>query len=148
MLEASGCPVVHLDFGSLRADEQAETARVLNFVRPHLCAGRAACVTSSAPAEERTQSVPAERIEQFFARIARLVVGERAANRLIVAGGETAGAVVTALGITAAEIARVIDPGVPTLRTICGGELQLALKSGNFGATDFFLKTIRQWEQA
>jgi 3-dehydrotetronate 4-kinase len=70
-------------------------------------------------------------------------------NRLIVAGGETSGAVVGALGVTALEIGPEIDPGVPWTRAIgimaFGGEpLVLALKSGNFGAPDFFTKA---WEK-
>lgn len=61
-------------------------------------------------------------------------------TRLIVAGGETSGAVVNALGIQALTIGPEIDPGVPWTRTFAGSDLALALKSGNFGAPDFFLK--------
>ena len=61
-------------------------------------------------------------------------------TRMIVAGGETSGAVVNGLGVTALEIGPEIDPGVPWTRSIGGTELALALKSGNFGAPDFFLK--------
>jgi uncharacterized protein YgbK (DUF1537 family) len=61
-------------------------------------------------------------------------------RQLIVAGGETAGAVVGALGVGAIEIGPEIDPGVPWTRSVGGEELALALKSGNFGAPDFFLK--------
>ena len=60
-------------------------------------------------------------------------------TRLIVAGGETSGAVVGALGVKALEIGPEIDPGVPWTRAV-GHDLVLALKSGNFGAPDFFLK--------
>ena len=60
-------------------------------------------------------------------------------TRLIVAGGETSGAVVGALGIKALEIGPEIDPGVPWTRAV-GHDLVLALKSGNFGAPDFFAK--------
>ncbi len=61
-------------------------------------------------------------------------------TKLIVAGGETSGAVVGGLGITAIEIGPEIDPGVPWTRSLGGDGLVLALKSGNFGAEDFFLK--------
>ncbi|MDR3222091.1 MAG: hypothetical protein LBU46_08840, partial [Candidatus Accumulibacter sp.] len=65
-------------------------------------------------------------------------------GQLIVAGGETAGAVVKALGVTGLRIGPEIDPGVPwtTALTENTGEqpIALALKSGNFGAPDFFLK--------
>jgi uncharacterized protein YgbK (DUF1537 family) len=59
---------------------------------------------------------------------------------MIVAGGETSGAVVQALGVKALAIGPEIDPGVPWTRTRTGDDLVLALKSGNFGAPDFFLK--------
>ena len=65
-------------------------------------------------------------------------------SRMIVAGGETSGAVVNGLGVTTLEIGPEIDPGVPWTRAIGGRDLVLALKSGNFGAPDFFLKA---WEK-
>jgi 3-dehydrotetronate 4-kinase len=61
-------------------------------------------------------------------------------TRLIVAGGETSGAVVKALSVDALTIGPEIDPGVPWTRSLAGADLALALKSGNFGAPDFFLK--------
>lgn len=65
-------------------------------------------------------------------------------GQLIVAGGETAGAVVKALGVTGLRIGREIDPGVPWTTVLNQGlgsrPLALALKSGNFGTPDFFLK--------
>jgi 3-dehydrotetronate 4-kinase len=84
-------------------------------------------------------------IEGIFAGIARgLVAG--GVRRLVVAGGETAGAVVQALGVTGLRIGRQIDPGVPWTVSLPGslGEptLALALKSGNFGAPDFFLRAF------
>ena len=59
----------------------------------------------------------------------------------MVAGGETSGAVVTALGLDALAIGPEIDPGVPVL-TNREGTLALALKSGNFGSPDFFEKAL------
>jgi 3-dehydrotetronate 4-kinase len=64
-------------------------------------------------------------------------------TRILVAGGETAGAIVTALGVKALEIGPEIDPGVPWTRSLSGPGVALALKSGNFGAPDFFLKAWR-----
>ncbi len=65
-------------------------------------------------------------------------------RRLVVAGGETAGAVVDALGIRWLRIGQQIDPGVPWCRAgLTGGaDLHLALKSGNFGTDDFFTKAF------
>ena len=79
-------------------------------------------------------------LETFFADVAKCVVVS-GVNRLIVAGGETSGAVVEGLGIAAMEIGPEIDPGVPAMRAKPG--LVLALKSGNFGARDFFAKAAR-----
>ena len=82
-------------------------------------------------------------IEQAFGRIAQGLVDELGVGRLIVAGGETAGAVVEALGVKRLRIGSEIDPGVPWTMADSGRSerpLALALKSGNFGAPDFFLK--------
>jgi len=61
-------------------------------------------------------------------------------TQFIVAGGETAGAVVDALAVRAIEIGPEIAPGVPWTRSLDGRRIALALKSGNFGAPDFFLE--------
>ncbi len=79
----------------------------------------------------------ADLLENFFAETARCLVGS-GVRRLLVAGGETSGAVVEGLGIVTLEIGPEIDPGVPALRARPG--LVLALKSGNFGADDYFAR--------
>jgi uncharacterized protein YgbK (DUF1537 family) len=63
-------------------------------------------------------------------------------RRLVVAGGETSGAVVNALGITGLRIGPQIDPGVPWTASLNRPVLALALKSGNFGTPDFFTKAF------
>ncbi|MBT0781442.1 3-oxo-tetronate kinase [Paracoccus sp. pheM1] len=73
-------------------------------------------------------------IEDVFARLARLL-RDKGATRFVVAGGETSGAVATALGIASFDVGPEIAPGVPAL---AAGPLRLALKSGNFGGPDFF----------
>ena len=89
----------------------------------------------------RTRS--AEAIEGLFGALATLLVA-RGARRIVSAGGETSGAVVTALGAEALEIGPMIDPGVPAVATTMNNErVGLALKSGNFGAPDFFVKAAR-----
>jgi 3-dehydrotetronate 4-kinase len=81
-------------------------------------------------------------VEHALAAIAEALVA-RGVRRLVVAGGETSGAVVTRLGVRALRIGAQIDPGVPwTYATGSGDALLLALKSGNFGAPDFFLKAF------
>jgi uncharacterized protein YgbK (DUF1537 family) len=81
-------------------------------------------------------------IEQTLAGIAEDLVA-RGVRRLVVAGGETAGAVVSRLGVHRLRIGEEIDPGVPWTYAEGGAApLLLALKSGNFGARDFFLKAF------
>ena len=79
------------------------------------------------------------------AALAAVAVGlvERGVRRMVVAGGETSGAVVKALGVTQLRIGAEIDPGVPwTLAEGSRAPMLLALKSGNFGGRDFFLSAF------
>jgi 3-dehydrotetronate 4-kinase len=85
----------------------------------------------------------ASRIEGLFADLARALVAG-GVTRLISAGGETSGAVVEGLDLSALEIGPEIDPGVPMIRA--AGDLVLALKSGNFGAPDFFARAAAMME--
>jgi len=80
-------------------------------------------------------------VEALLAGVARELPA-RGVTRLLVAGGETSGAVVGALGVKVLAIGPEIDPGVPWTLSRSGPDLALALKSGNFGAPDFF---IRAW---
>lgn len=80
-------------------------------------------------------------VEGALGRIAQGLV-RRGVHRLLVAGGETAGAVVTALGVKGLQIGPEIDPGVPWTFSLGQPVLALALKSGNFGTEDFFTKAF------
>ncbi len=83
-------------------------------------------------------------LESAFARMAVALV-ERGARRLVVAGGETSGAVVQALKVAALRIGPEIAPGVPWTVTAGGRPvIALALKSGNFGGPDFFARALEQ----
>ncbi|TDP72811.1 3-oxo-tetronate kinase [Roseateles toxinivorans] len=81
-------------------------------------------------------------VEHCLARVAQGLV-EGGVRRLVVAGGETSGAVVQALGVQSLRIGAPIDPGVPWTQAQ-GRQLLLALKSGNFGGIDFFAKALGQ----
>lgn len=90
----------------------------------------------------RAGALVEDTIARIAAGLARLGV-----RQLIVAGGETSGAVVQALGLTQLAIGEQIDPGVPW----CAGQAQavrarlsIALKSGNFGGVDFFTRAFGQ----
>ncbi|MBV9735121.1 MAG: four-carbon acid sugar kinase family protein [Acidisphaera sp.] len=81
-------------------------------------------------------------VEQALAAIAEGLVA-RGVRRLVVAGGETSGAVVSRLGVRSLRIGAEIDTGVPwTYAEGSGAPMLLALKSGNFGGRDFFLKAF------
>jgi uncharacterized protein YgbK (DUF1537 family) len=86
-------------------------------------------------------------VERTLADIARGLV-ELGVRQLVVAGGETSGACVQALGVSQMQIGPQIDPGVPWChaRTAGGAPIHLALKSGNFGSDDFFTKAFRMLE--
>lgn len=84
-------------------------------------------------------------VEEALARIAKGMVAA-GVRKLVVAGGETSGAVVGALGIRSLRIGPQIDPGVPWTESLDAEPIALALKSGNFGSTDFFSKALAQLE--
>jgi 3-dehydrotetronate 4-kinase len=80
-------------------------------------------------------------VEDCMAEVARDLVAH-GVRRLVVAGGETSGAVVQSLGVTRLRIGPQIDPGVPWTMSLGEPNILLALKSGNFGAPDFFAKAL------
>ena len=63
-------------------------------------------------------------------------------ERIVVAGGETSVSVIQQLGFDVFHIGKSVDPGVPELIPLKNERLTLILKSGNFGAEDFFIKAI------
>jgi len=87
----------------------------------------------------------AQIIENAMAKLAASLV-EQGVDQLIVAGGETAGAVVDRLGIELLEVGKELAPGVPVLKTVgrAAGDITLVLKSGNFGAADFFSDALER----
>ncbi|SCX71342.1 3-oxo-tetronate kinase [Variovorax sp. EL159] len=84
-------------------------------------------------------------VERTIAAIARGLV-DQGVRQLVVAGGETSGACVQALGIAQMQIGPQIDPGVPWCHARAeaakGAGVHIALKSGNFGSDDFFTKAF------
>ncbi len=105
-------------------------------------------------------SAPPDRVAALQARLGREAAGALVENamaeiaaglvakgvrRMVVAGGETSGAVVGRLGVKRLRIGAEIDPGVPWTYAEGGNApLLLALKSGNFGGRDFFLQAFEQ----
>ena len=145
-LHAQDHPTFPLDVpallaGSLRVDE------VLDWLETHAAAVLPLVYSSAEPAEVKAHQERfggehvAHAVEQFFTALAAEAVA-RGFTRIITAGGETSSAVVSGLGITAMAIGPEIDPGVPVVIREGENPLALALKSGNFGAPDFFRKAL------
>ena len=135
---AAGYPALALDPASVLDGSQTPDT-VLTWLLSHRTDGPMVYSTAAADSVATTQSTHgrdrvAAAIEAVFAGIARRAV-EAGFRRVVVGGGETAGAVVSALGLTALSIGPEIAPGVPALAA--DGGLRLALKSGNFGGTAF-----------
>jgi 3-dehydrotetronate 4-kinase len=81
-------------------------------------------------------------LEHAFGALAVALAGQ-GVRRFIVAGGETSGAVLEALGIRMIGFGEEIDPGVPWTRSLDPEGFDLALKSGNFGSPEFFVKALQ-----
>lgn len=144
-------PVLRLDTAALLGGADA-VARVvgeaLAFAEERLAAGPVLIASSATP--EAVRALQAEHgidatghaIEAALAAIAEGLVA-RGVRRLVVAGGETSGAVVDRLGLRAFLVGPEIAAGVPILRTAGRPEpMLLALKSGNFGGPDFFGRAL------
>ena len=136
-----------LDAMRLAAGE-AEIEHAVNWARPLLAAGPVLIYSTAEPAAVQAiqsrlgANAAGQLIEAALAKIARGLV-DAGVDQLVVAGGETSGAVVQALGIEALHIGPQIDPGVPWTLSVGDKPVALALKSGNFGADDFFTKAFR-----
>jgi uncharacterized protein YgbK (DUF1537 family) len=86
-------------------------------------------------------------VERALAAIAAGLVAQHGVRQLVVAGGESSGACVQALGVAQLQIGAQIDPGVPWCHALAhaaqAAPLHIALKSGNFGSPDFFTKAFK-----
>ncbi|WP_336273989.1 3-oxo-tetronate kinase [Vreelandella indica] len=139
-----------LDPLALAKDEQQQT-HALAFARQRLSEQAPVLLYASADPDkvnDAQQALGVERagalVEEALSQLAVTLVNE-GVGRLLVAGGETSGAVVSALGITTLRIGEQIDPGVPWTQAPLAGRdapLSLALKSGNFGGVDFFTRAF------
>lgn len=146
---AGGGAAVQLDPLALHQSQQTADT-LLAQARAALQDGPVLVYATAAP--ERVAAVQAELgvdaagalVEHTLARVARGLV-DAGVRRLVVAGGETSGAVVQALGVQELRIGPAICPGVPWTETTepgTGERLQLALKSGNFGGPGFFREAL------
>jgi 3-dehydrotetronate 4-kinase len=137
-------PVLHLDPDRVVAGKE-EARRAVAWAAERVHSGPVLIASSATPEEvtalqsRHGRSHAGHAIEQAMADIAESLVGA-GVRRLIVAGGETSGAVVDRLRIPGFLVGEEIAVGVPVLRAVGAGndEMLLALKSGNFGGTEFF----------
>ena len=142
-------PVLHLDSEQAVAGK-TEAQRALSWASEHLGRGPILIASSSTP--DRIAALQARHgrdaaghaIEQAMADIAEGLV-QSGVRRLVVAGGETSGAVVDRLGIPGFLVGAEIAAGVPVLRAVGAkqGAMLLALKSGNFGGPEFFSDALK-----
>jgi len=139
-------PVLELD-ALATPDAAALAAQALAWVEGKLDAARPVVIAASAPPEKVAalqaklgRDAAGALVEHAMAAVAEGLVA-RGVQRLVVAGGETSGAVVQRLGVTSLRIGAEIDPGVPWTYAEPLG-IHLALKSGNFGGRDFFPKAF------
>ncbi|WP_456619233.1 3-oxo-tetronate kinase [Bradyrhizobium sp. P5_C12] len=141
-------PVLHLDPDRIITGGH-EAQRALDWARPRLTEGPVLIASSSTPDQvaalqaRHGRDAAGHAIEQAMADIAEGLV-QAGIKRLIVAGGETSGAVVDRLKIPGFLVGVEIAAGVPVLRAVgvAKGEMLLALKSGNFGGAEFFTDAL------
>jgi 3-dehydrotetronate 4-kinase len=141
--------VLHLDPDRVVAGKE-ESRRTLAWARERLGQGPILIASSSTPDEvaalqaRHGRDAAGQAIEQAMADIAEGLV-QSGVRRLVVAGGETSGAVVDRLKIPGFLVGAEIATGVPVLRAVGakGGDMLLALKSGNFGGPEFFSDALK-----
>ena len=141
-------PVLRLDPDSILTGK-GETERALAWARPRLADGPVLIASSATPDHvaalqaRHGRDAAGHAIEQAMADIAESLV-KSGVRRLVVAGGETSGAVVDRLRIPGFLVGAEIAAGVPVLRAVGSetGDMLLALKSGNFGGAEFFADAL------
>jgi 3-dehydrotetronate 4-kinase len=141
--------VLHLDPEQIVAGKD-EARRALAWARDRLGEGPVLIASSSTPDQvaalqsRHGRDAAGHAIEQAMADLAQGLV-QSGVRRLVVAGGETSGAVVDRLGLPGFLVGAEIAAGVPVLRAVGGviGEMLLALKSGNFGGPEFFSDALK-----
>jgi uncharacterized protein YgbK (DUF1537 family) len=140
-------PSLRLDLGALAAGHDA-VAQAVAWATPLLTDGPVLIYSSGTPTEQdeaRRLLGPdsSVRIEAALGEIARRLV-HQGVRHVVVAGGETSGAVMAALGVSALVIGAEIEPGVPVAVSTTEPHVAVALKSGNFGSPEFFDHALRK----
>ena len=142
-------PVLHLDPDRVVTGTD-EARRAMAWAVERLGSGPILIASSSTPDEvaalqsRHGRNAAGHAIEQAMADIAEGLV-KAGVRRLVIAGGETSGAVVDRLRIPGFLVGEEIAAGVPVLRAVGAksGDMLLALKSGNFGGPEFFSDALK-----
>lgn len=132
---------------ALAKEPEKTVGTLLDWAASKLSSGPILIYASAPPekvAEVQAQFGRDKAGEMIEHAIAKLASGLAAigVKRFVIAGGETSGAVVSALGVEALEIGPQIGPGVPATLSYGTPRYALALKSGNFGGPDFFAEAL------
>ncbi|MEW6768344.1 MAG: 3-oxo-tetronate kinase [Pseudomonadota bacterium] len=130
--------------GNTEVERALDWARAYIADKPVLIASSSTPEQVSALQKKHGRDRAGHAIEQAMAAICERLV-DAGVRRMVIAGGETSGAVVDRLGIPGFLVGAEIAPGVPVLRAVGWprGNAVMALKSGNFGGPDFFNDAIR-----
>jgi 3-dehydrotetronate 4-kinase len=146
----AGHPAFRIDPLALSSNP-ALVEQALSFAARHIASEPVLIYATSTPEEvvavqqKLGTAASGALVEDALAAIAK-GLRELGVRRFVIAGGETSGAVVKALGVNALQIGPQIDPGVPWTASLGTPALALALKSGNFGTPDFFSKALSALE--
>ena len=140
-------PALRIDPLKAAADSAGVAREALLWANRQLAGGPVLIYATAEPEEVRRAqeklgaAAAGEAVERTLATIAMGLI-ETGVAQLVIAGGETSGAVIQALNVERLRIGPEIDPGVPWTYSLGRPNLHLALKSGNFGGRDFFLKAF------
>jgi uncharacterized protein YgbK (DUF1537 family) len=138
-----------IEIDSLVSGKDRVIANALAWAKPRLGSEPLLIAASESPTAvaQHQQAHGREQIghlvESTLSEIAHGLVSA-GVRRLILAGGETSSAAVERLGLRALRIGPTIDPGVPWTFSLGSDPIGLALKSGNFGAPDFFTSAFKK----
>jgi len=147
---ASGGAALRLDPLQIAGNGDAALREALDWARPRLSAGPVLVTSTAEPAAVKAVqgrlgvAAAGQLVEAALARVAH-GLAEMGVGQMLIAGGETSGACVQALGISQLQIGPQIDPGVPWCHArgaALPNGLHVALKSGNFGGDDFFIRAF------
>ena len=146
--KSQGLPALALNPLQLMGNPSTLIAQVLDWAKPLFPLGPILVYSTAEPEavkaiQDRLGVVEAGALVEHALAGLAVALTQAGVQQLVVAGGETSGACVQALGINQLQIGPQIDHGVPwCYAQAAHGPLHITLKSGNFGTDDFFTKAF------